>query len=200
MSDPQYTTSALLKARLDMTETAHDTLIDEALSWATAEIDSYTHRHFLPTTETRYFRRESVDYDDVIMPSTRVVGARTLYVEEDLLSVTTLTNGDLSVIPPEGYWLSPRNESPYYAIELTSVYAWTWDTDTFVTVLGTWGYAATPPPVVVGTCLRLAEWYYKSNKMAESVNPFSGSVTSKPGPGYPPDILTTLDRLVKLAR
>src|SRR5512139_67933 len=132
--------------------TTDDVLLQAYLDEATTAIETYTGRTFEAETDTRYFEDEAID-------------GHTLYVDRDLLTVTTLTNGDDSatVIPSTEYWLVDRNESPpYYGIRLKSdsTYTWEFDTDCWVSVLGTWGYSATPPADVKRACKRLAMYYY----------------------------------------
>lgn len=72
-----------------------------------------------------------------------------LHLDKPCLSVTTLTNGDSTVIPSNGYRLHPRNEDRKWFIELLSTYAWGITTDGEIAVTGKFGHSATPPPNVV---------------------------------------------------
>ena len=60
-----------------------DSVIDDILEAASRYIDSQCHRAFYPRTETR-------SYD--------VPNGRKLIVDDDLLAITTLTNGDDNTI------------------------------------------------------------------------------------------------------
>ena len=147
----------LTEVKLDLgiayDSTADDALLQAYLDEATTAIDTYTGRTFEAETETRYFEYGALDD-----------GGLTLVVDRDLLTVTTLTNGDdgATVIPSTEYWLVPRNSSPKHGIRLKadSTYQWEQDTDYWIGVLGTWGYSATPPRDVVRACKRLAMYYY----------------------------------------
>ncbi len=148
-----YARLAELKTYLGLsaTETTDDRLLSSMLSRATAAITAYCGRTFEARTETRYFTRDARE-DDI------------LYVDDDLLTVTTLTNGDTTAtaIGSTYYWLWPRNASRYYAIKLKSTWTagWTWDTDCFVSVAGTWGWSTTPPDDVTQACVRWAAQMY----------------------------------------
>ena len=43
----------------------------------------------------------------------------------------------------------------------TSGVSWEWDTDGWVTVAGTWGYATTTPEDIRQAAVRLASFYYR---------------------------------------
>jgi len=97
-----YATTAELKAWLSITNSTDDTLIDNAITAASRQIDGYTHRRYYAATETRHF--------------TPVVGNSLLV--DDLISVTTLKqDNDESILFSE-YALQKRAElqrSNFYA-------------------------------------------------------------------------------------
>lgn len=113
-----------------------DTVIEHLLKAASRHLDSNTARHFIPYIETRYF--------DV--PASDSVDPRALKLDDDLLEVITLTNGDNTVIPSTEYTLRPRNQSPYSAIRLVDNSTFYWasdgagDTHDVIAVYGVWGY------------------------------------------------------------
>jgi len=161
---------------IDHDTSGDDVLLETLLTQASKAIDTYTRRTFEAETETRYF--EAADLDDNY----------TLVVDRDLLTVTTLTNGDDSatVIPDTEYWLTPRNRTPKQGIRLKadSTYQWENDTDYWITVAGTWGYSADPPTDIVHACIRLAAYYY-AQKDAQvfdvTANPEAGVITVPQG-------------------
>lgn len=71
---------------------------------------------------------------------------RQLDLDDDLLVLTTLTNGDGTVIAGTEYLLLPRNEPPHYAVRLKSGSLVFWESDAegnteqIIAVLGDWGY------------------------------------------------------------
>lgn len=89
-------------------------------------------RWFYPQILTRYFDR---------------AGGRQLDLpESDLLEVTTVTNGDGSVVAASSYDLLDYNVLPYYAVrlKLTSGIVWLVDSqgnsEKAISVTGTWGF------------------------------------------------------------
>lgn len=174
---------------LAVTETADDTLLQTLLNRATTAIENHTGRKFEAVTATRYFEDEALDDDGV-----------TLWMDEDLLTITTLTNGDDSateITPATEYWLIDRNAGPpYYGIRLKSGsdYSWDWGTDGWVSVLGTWAYSATPPGDITQACIRWASYLYDQKDAAiydVTVFPESGIVTVPQG--IPLDVKLLLD-------
>lgn len=151
-------------ARITSTDTTDDGVISDILSAASKLIDSETRRTFYPRTETHY-------YD--------VPDGSTLYIEDDdLLSITTLTNGDSTVLTTTDYILLPANSYPKYGIKLkdSSDYSWEEDSDgndeQAITILGSWGYSTTAPADIVEACLEIATAFYHrrfgENMAAES--------------------------------
>ena len=93
---------------LDVTD---DTVIEGLLETASRYIDDETGRNFYPYVQTRYFD---------------VPESRELCVDEDLLEVLTLTNGDSTTMPTTEYFLVPRNIYPAYGVKITDVSSYTW--------------------------------------------------------------------------
>jgi hypothetical protein len=130
-----------------------DDLVQDALEDAASYIESWTGKVFEAVTDTRYYRQDAVDW-------------LTLYLDEDLLSVTTLKEGDedQTTISSANYWLLPRNEGPpYRRIELKadSDYSWDWTTDGEIEVTGTWGYATSAPYDIRRAVIVLAAYLYR---------------------------------------
>ena len=145
-----------LRAYLGIDLTTDDDRLQEAVEDAQSYIESETNRRFEANTETRFYSRRARDEHN----------SRILDLDTDLLTVTTLTNGDASdtVIPPAEYWLLDRNEGPpFHQIQLLTDIAnyWEWDIDKWVSVLGDWGYSETPPGNIVRACTELAAYYYR---------------------------------------
>jgi len=115
------------------TDTSDDAVLDNLLEGASRAIDGATNRHFYPTVETRYYCvPEPTDSE--------------LMLDDDLLAITTLTNGDSDSISSSDYILLPRNFYPKYSIKLkeSSDISWEWDSEGndewVISVLGFWGY------------------------------------------------------------
>ena len=153
-----YTTLARVKDYLDIGSDTDDVLLAHLIEQAQTAIDTYTGRVFEAATETRYFERQHLDDRGFI-----------LWMDRDLLTVTTLTNGDSSstAIPATEFWLCDGNGGrnlgpPYHGIRLKidSTYSWEFDTDYWVSVAGTWGYSATAPHDIAHAAVRMVAYYY----------------------------------------
>lgn len=165
-----------------------DGLLDRCCARAQAFVEAYTRRNFEAVTQTRYFGLEQVE-------------GQVLLLDRDLLTVTTLTNGDSAgtVLASSAYWLLPRNETPKWAIKLKSDYSWEQDTDCEISVAGTWGYSATPPEDIVRACLRLAAYYYrqKDAQVFDVTADLGIGIMTLPK-GLPQDVKVILDSYRKL--
>ncbi|KPL80231.1 hypothetical protein [Herpetosiphon geysericola] len=133
--------------------TTDDLLITRLLGVAQAEIDLYCHRSFEAVTTTRF-------YDEA---NARMVGQR-LYLDTELLTVTSLMNGDGREIPLTGFRLEPRNEPPYTMITLKSSWVWFLNLDAEIAITGTWGYSATAPAPIQQATLELTAYLYDLRK------------------------------------
>lgn len=150
ITDAGLGTHTLLKAIND------ETLLEEAIEDATDYINRETNRVFEAETLTKYF-------DSSVRSHER---SDTIFINDDLLTITTLKNGDGSatVIAAGDYWLLDRNDGPpYHGIQLTdaSGVVWEWDTDGWVEITGTWGYSTTAPNDIRRACLRLSAFYFR---------------------------------------
>lgn len=180
-----YTTLTEVKSYLGIGTTTDDTLLAALIVRAQKIIDIDRNRTFEARTETHYYRYKDTHGD-------------TLYImDDDLLTVTTLTNGDAagSVITSGYYWLLPRNASPKYAIQLKSSKYWQQDTDYEIGVAGTWGYTAAAPADIAQACVRLTAYLYR-NKDSQvfdvTATPELGIMTIPKG--MPVDVRLILDR------
>jgi len=143
-----YATLAEVKAYIDTSSTnaTDDGVIEDMVEMASRLIDKLTIRTFYARTETHYF-----DYS----------GGRSLVMDDDLLTVTTLTNGDDDTIASTEYNLLPFNRSPKHEIKLkqSSTEGWEIDSDGnsegVISVAGTWGYSATAPDDIKHACISI---------------------------------------------
>lgn len=153
-----YCTLADVKAYLGTDQTTDDAVITPLIGRATTAIETYCGRSFTARAETRHY--------DAIQD----VNGQTLYVDDDLLTVTSITNGDSEVLDAADYVLLPSNVSPKYAIRLKSgsSKSWTYVTDPeeAITIVGSWGYKNDnePPADVHQAAVQLAAWYYHHRK------------------------------------
>lgn len=163
-----------------------DYLIDSLIDSAEAIIDAYTGRHFDAETATKYFSTNSVD-------------GKFLYLYGyDLLTITTLTNGDedSTEITSAHYRLWPRNDNPKWAIRLDEDTDWELhDDDSEISVAGTWGYATTAPYDINHACVRLAAFLYRQKDTSADIDrPLvtGDGVTIMPS-SLPADVKSILD-------
>lgn len=147
-----YATTEEFKAMIDTTTTdlVDDAFIGKLIAGASHYIDTYTGRTFYPRNETRKFDTERTD---------------TLYLDDDLLTVTSITNGASGALSAGTYVLLPTNLSPKHSIKLKSG---AWDVDASgddeeaIAIAGTWGYSAACPDDIRQACLSISlNWYRK---------------------------------------
>lgn len=151
-----YITLAELKSYLDITNADDDTLLTNSITGAQKWIEEVTHRFFEAQTLTKNYAKSARSHEN----------RRILDVDEDLLTITELLNGDTAQteITAGQYWLLDRNLGPPYAnIQLTSLsnVSWTWDEDGWVEVTGTWGFSATADGNIKDATLVLAAYAYR---------------------------------------
>jgi len=159
--DNAYDTLELFKlyAKIISDDDDNENLAEETLNAASRFIDRQTGRTFYARTDTRSFD---------------VPSGRELRVDDDLLTITTLTNGDDSVIADTEYILIPANVDPKFAIVLKSTSSIIWQPDSnsgteqVISVAGTWGWVATAPPDIVEAC-RLITKDYLSKRTGQGV-------------------------------
>lgn len=131
-----YCSLAQIKNRLNSlglrADVVDDAVILEMIEQASRAIDLFCDKTFYArTSETRYFNVPEdgqLDFDD------------------NLLTLTTLTNGDGTVISSTDYILMDVNRKPYYAVGLYPASGIIWlpgngvSPYNAISVLGTWGY------------------------------------------------------------
>lgn len=190
-----YATVAQVTEYLDITGTGDDDVIDAQILRAGAWIDNHTGRTFEAASDTTRSFAVGKDTD-----------GRTLYFDEDLISITTVTtNADAATgttVSSTEYVTMPRNRTPYYAIRILSSVDkdWTYTTDpeNGITVAGRWAYSATPPEIVVQACIRLAAYLYRQRDaqvFETTAIPDAGVITVPSG--MPVEVKNMLQPLVR---
>jgi len=190
-----YCTLAQVRSYLDFqsaSNTGDDSLINLLITRASQRIDTYCGRTFVERTETRTF--------DAVQD---VEGQR-LWMDDDLLAVDSITNGDSESITAAQYVLEPANETPKYAIKLlaSSSKSWTYNTDPeqAISVTGDWGYmtGTVAPADIQHAAIRLTAWYYQQREAPfETVAlPELGAVTIPQA--IPSDIVAVLNNYVRI--
>lgn len=152
-----YASLADVKTELGADFAGDDGQLRDKINDAEAFINGQTNRTFESVTKTWYYGRDARDW----------YNSSILHIDDDLLSITTLSNGDASSteIVAASYWLLDRNSGPpYHSIQLTdaSGVSWEWDTDGWVTITGGWGYATTAPDDIRRATMRLSAYYYRN--------------------------------------
>lgn len=87
-----------------------------------------------------------------------------LVLDDDLLTVTRITNGDGTEITGDQYVLLPANTTPKWAVKLKASSGVSWayvdDPEGAIEVEGTWGYAHAQPDDIRHAAIRLTAWFY----------------------------------------
>lgn len=202
-----------LQQRLSITTTQDDTLLQASLDWADEFIFAYTDRKFAAYTATRYFGPEAILWEgtDIVNHGSSWYGSmylanRVLLLDEDLLTITALHNADsvATLITSGNYFLEPWNASadgkPYSQIRLKTSTSWSFDTDSRISVAGTWGYSATPDAQIINTAILLAEWHYRQRVPQNITTLFDSHTKRVKLEGFPQAVLDILSRRARLVR
>ena len=155
-----YTTLANLKLAMSAqslaTNASDDTWLEQLIDAASAWIDARAGKSFVAASGTRY-------YD---VPEN---GSRKLYMGNDwFTSVTSVTNGNGTVIPSTEYYLWPRNTAQHNAIVLNagSTYAWEADDDSYnegaITVVANFGWSTAAPADIRTACEMICVNMYRN--------------------------------------
>lgn len=124
-----------------------DAVLEDLIEAASRFIDGQTGRTFYARTETREFD---------------IPEGRELRLDDDLISVTTLTNGDGDTISSDDYVLLPANLAVKRAIKLKAGSAEIWELDSdgnaeqVISVAGSWGRYSSAPDDIKQATLAIA--------------------------------------------
>ena len=146
-----YTTvNAVRSTYRGTTATGQDTLFTDLIRSTSRDVEAACGgRRFAPRIDTLRF-----DYPG---------GDRQLDFDDDLLALTTLTNGDANAIAATNYNLLPYSGPPYYALRLKESSTDVWELDSsgnserVISVLGVWGWHPLYADVWLSTGATLAE-------------------------------------------
>jgi hypothetical protein len=181
-----YASTVQVKEYLGITSTVvDDNLLEDLIERAEGLIDAYTGRSFEATTATKYFGEGDTDGQDLPLYG------------HDLLTVTTLTNGDGTELTSSEYRLFPRNDNPKWIIKLDESQSWSFsDGDSEISVAGTWGYSATPPLDIQHACIRLAAFLYRQKDTSADIDRpmITGDGVTIMPTNLPVDVTRILDR------
>jgi hypothetical protein len=189
-----YAVRADLKTYLGVTLASDDTLLDDLLVGAQGYVEAYCRRTFEAAADsTRRF--------DAVA---NVNGFR-LWLDHDLASITSITNGDSTVVAVAQYWVWPRNavadSIPIAAIDLkpSAGIAWQYvtDSDSAIAIVGRWHHPLHSS--IRRAVIRLAAYLYRqkdnSGDLDRPLN-LGGGVTVLPGK-LPQDVADLLKPFVR---
>ncbi|OQB25098.1 MAG: hypothetical protein BWY10_02526 [Chloroflexi bacterium ADurb.Bin180] len=146
-----YATMTELKARLAISDSTDDVMLDNALAAASRWIDLYCGRRFDYTTETRYYTAEEGDLlrvDDLVS-----VSSLTTDEDEDRTYETTWTTNDYDLMPAN----AALENRPYTTLEVSPIGSYAFPTGAKgVKLVGVFGWPAVPGPVKEATLLLAA--------------------------------------------
>lgn len=150
-----YIDASSLKTYLGVSGSGDDTLLGTFITAAQEAVDQYFLRTFEASTNTtRYF------------DAVRDVSGRRLMLDRDLCSINSITNGDGTTVTTARYTTYPRNDTPYYAIDIlkSSGINWEWEDDSegAIAISGKWAYSLTAPTSVVYLTKWLAAFMYRA--------------------------------------
>lgn len=149
-----YCTNTDVKTYLGISGTGDDTLLTALCARAQAAVDRYCNRTFEASSNT-----------DRKFDAVQDVDGAVLYLDADLASINTVTNGDATTVTSGQYVTEPRQDTPYYALRLlaSSGVAWTYSTDpqNAITVNGKWAYSTSAPTDIVHATIRWAAYLYR---------------------------------------
>jgi hypothetical protein len=146
-------------------------------------------RTFYGRTETRYYDTPEDD---------------TLFLDDDLLTITTLTNGDATTITSADYHLLPKNETAKHSIKLKDSSTLSWEDNNgydelAISVAGTWGYSSSAPHDIRAACEDIVVAAYKSrygnNQSGSAIVTSAGIVITSDD--IPRNVLAVLQRYRK---
>lgn|SRR5574341_409007 len=150
-----YATLAQFKTYKVISGSGEDTLIGEFLTRAQAMIDKWCGRTFeWPGAAVARTFDSSRDTDGL-----------TLFLNDDLIAISSIVNGDGSTITSAQYSPVPTT-APYRRIRLLNSTGVIWrptaagDSEGAISITGKWAYSLTAPDPIIHATLRLAVWLY----------------------------------------
>lgn len=176
-----YITLAQYKTYKSLPDSDDDTLLEGFILSAQMFIEDSeygTNRKFEALSDTtRYFDAirdvgDGVDYmehyGEFRIVNNRYNKNRTLFLDHDLCSITSITNGDGNLIPSTEYVTEPRNNTPFWRITLkrNSTYYWSYTTspENAISIVGKWAYSVSPDAGVIQIMYRLVDHLYEKRK------------------------------------
>ena len=187
-----YCSISDVKQLVGVSESGDDALITALIPAAQAAIDLYFLRTFEASANTtRYF------------DALRDVSGRRLNLDRDLCSINSITNGDGTTVTTGQYTVYPRNETPYYAIQLLASSGINWqytnDPEGAIAISGKWAYSTTAPASVSYLCTWLAAEMYRMKDNIPVAGAGVAAATSILAGDLPADIRILLSSIPRRA-
>ena len=177
-----------VKRYLDVSEPIDDLMLEECIARAQALLEQNTGRYLDSVKETRFFQAPKY-------------GGATLMLDNDLMNLIRVVNGDGEEISPYDVIYEPINGWPKYAIELraSAETAWVSD-DALISVRGEWAWIdkhKQPTYRYQGAkqaVIRLTSYLYKQrdSQVFETTAFMDGGVLTIPQ-GMPKSVLDWID-------
>jgi hypothetical protein len=155
-----YITLSGLKTYLEITSDSDDAILTTFIETAQSEVESYTKRVFeAPADTTRHFTPLSnANGGDLLRDG------YTLCFDTDLVSITSIVNGDGTTLPSGSYIALPLNQPQKESVKIKNnvQYFWTYGDEPVgsVAITGRWAWSITPPGPVVMATYMLARYFY----------------------------------------
>ena len=183
-----YGTVAALKQELGKSDSDDDERLQDLLDVVTVLVEARTGRLFQATQDS------TRNFDAV-----RDVQGRLLVLDEDLCAITSVTNGNGTVLTASDYVTEPRNKAPYWGLRLkaSSAQSWTYTgaPEDAIAIVGRWAYSQTPDAAIVQMTVRWAAYLYRlpdAGVFDVTAIPETGEITIPQG--IPRDVRLVLDR------
>lgn len=179
-----YVTTAQLKTYMGITASGDDSLLSLCIDRAQSAIESYTNRVFEAGSDTTRKYTPIIDRIGSGMGfNGDLIDDYTIDTQYDLISITSITNGDTTNIPTGSVVTMPLNFTPAWAVRIkqASGYFWTYtgSPEASVSITGRWGYSLTAPANIQQATLRLASQMYRqrdgSPDLSDSIISADGS-------------------------
>lgn len=169
---------------MGITASGDDSLLSLCIDRAQSAIESYTNRVFEASSDTTRNYTPIIDRIGSGMGfNGDLIDDYTIDTQYDLISITSITNGDTTNIPTANVITMPLNFTPAWAVRIkqASGYFWTYtgSPEASVSIVGRWGYSLTAPANIQQACLRLASQMYRqrdgSPDLSDSIISADGS-------------------------
>jgi hypothetical protein len=169
---------------MGITASGDDSLLSLCIDRAQSAIESYTNRVFEAGSDTTRKYTPIIDRIGSGMGfNGDLIDDYTIDTQYDLISITSITNGDTTNIPTASVVTMPLNFSPAWAVRIkqASGYFWSYtgSPEASVSITGRWGYSLTAPANIQQATLRLASQMYRqrdgSPDLSDSIISADGS-------------------------